>query len=101
MRIRLILLFQTLVAICLAPDFAQSAAGTGAKRLFTIGSSKLLGLVSLIAAVAFSVFAIAEEKPKENKPEVKFTARTELVLIPTLVTDKSGAHIGGLKKEEL
>ena len=32
MRIRLILLFQTLVAICLAPDFAKSAAGTGAKR---------------------------------------------------------------------
>jgi VWFA-related protein len=100
MRIRLILLFQTLVAICLAPDFAQSAAGTGAKTLVTIGSSKLLGRVVLIAAVAFSIFAIAEEKDKENNPDVKYTARTELVLIPTLVTDKSGNHISGLQKED-
>ncbi len=41
-----------------------------------------------------------KEKEKENNSEVTFTARTELVLIPTLVTDKSGNHISGLKKED-
>src|ERR1700689_1015374 len=29
-----------------------------------------------------------------------FTSSTELVLIPTVVNDKSGAHIAGLHKEE-
>src|SRR5580698_10556630 len=29
-----------------------------------------------------------------------FTSPTELVLIPAVVSDKSGAHVAGLKKEE-
>src|SRR6202166_5390741 len=41
-----------------------------------------------------------KNKEKENNSEVTFTARTELVLITTLVTDKSGNHITGLKKED-
>jgi len=41
-----------------------------------------------------------KNKEKESNSEVTFTARTELVLIPTLVTDKSGNHITGLKKED-
>src|SRR5882762_7000827 len=41
-----------------------------------------------------------KEKEKDNNSEVTFTARTELVLIPTLVTDKSGNHISGLTKED-
>ena len=53
-----------------------------------------------IAALAFSVCTFAKDKDKENNSEVKFTSRTELVLVPTLVSDKSGAHIGGLKKED-
>lgn len=32
--------------------------------------------------------------------DTKLTVHTELVLIPTLVTDKSGAQIRGLKKED-
>lgn len=100
MRIRLALLFQTLLVICLAPAFAQTAGGAGASTLFTTSRSKLLGHVALIAALALSVFAFAKEKDKENNSEVKFTARTELVLIPTLVTDKSGNHISGLQKED-
>jgi len=43
---------------------------------------------------------LAKDKNKENNSPVKFTARTELVLIPALVTDKSGNHISGLKKED-
>jgi len=63
---------------------------------------RLFCKVTIIAALAasISVFAQTKDKDKENGPEVQFTARTELVLIPTLVTDKSGAHISGLKKEE-
>jgi VWFA-related protein len=64
-------------------------------------SRKLSCYVILIAAVAGSIFVFAKPKDKEKESaEVKFTARTELVLIPTLVTDKSGNHITGLKKED-
>jgi len=59
---------------------------------------QLLGHVALIAALVLSVFAFA--KDKEDNSGVKFTARAELVLIPALVTDKSGAHVSGLKKED-
>jgi VWFA-related protein len=62
----------------------------------------------VIAALACSIFVFAKsnnkdkdkDKEKDNDSEVKFTARTELVLVPVLVTDKSGAHISGLKKED-
>jgi VWFA-related protein len=64
----------------------------------TIGR-KLFCYVTIIGALACSVFVIAKPKDKDNA-EVKFTARTALVLIPTLVTDKSGNHIKGLKKED-
>jgi len=68
----------------------------------TIG--RKLSCVTIIAALACSIFVVAKpkgkDKEKENNSEVKFTARTELVLIPTLVTDKSGNHISGLKKED-
>ena len=65
----------------------------------TIGR-KLSCYVTVIAVLACSIFVLAEPKDKENNSEVKFTSRTELVLIPTLVTDKSGNHISGLKKED-
>jgi VWFA-related protein len=57
---------------------------------------------ALIAALACSIglFARPKDKEKDNNSEVKFTARAELVLVPVLVTDKSGAHISGLKKED-
>ena len=54
--------------------------------------------VLIIAALAGSILVLA--KPKDKDAEVKFTARAELVLIPTLVTDKSGHHITGLKQED-
>src|ERR1700684_3954064 len=59
---------------------------------------------TILAALACSLFVLAKPEDKNNDKdidaEVKFTARTELVLIPTLVTDKSGNHISGLKKED-
>jgi VWFA-related protein len=54
------------------------------------------------SVVAFTCFILLRAIPKEKDdvPDVKFTLRTELVLIPTVVTDKSGKHITGLKKED-
>jgi len=67
----------------------------------TIGR-KLSCYVTIIAALACSTFVFAKpkDKDKENNSEVKFTSRTALVLVPALVTDKSGNHISGLKKED-
>ena len=39
-------------------------------------------------------------KSKEKPEEVNFTSSTELVLVPTVVTGKSGGHITGLTKED-
>jgi len=55
-------------------------------------------LVLTAVALSCSIPALAEKK--ESNAEVKFSARSELVLIPVLVTDKSGAHIAGLKQED-
>jgi VWFA-related protein len=71
-------------------------------------SRKLSCYVVIIISLVCSILVFAtpvdkdrdKDKEKENESEVKFTARAELVLIPTLVTDKSGHHITGLKKED-
>ena len=69
-------------------------------------SRRLSHPLAVIATLACSLLVLAspkdkdKDKDKENNAEVKFTSRAELVLIPTLVTDKSGAHITGLKKED-
>jgi VWFA-related protein len=54
----------------------------------------------VIAALAFPLTLFAGAKDKDNNAEVKFTSRAELVLVPAVVTDKSGNHITGLKKED-
>jgi len=61
----------------------------------------LAALVYCVFLVAVSTNALPNNKDKEkDNGEVKFTARAELVLIPTLVTDKSGNHVTGLKRED-
>ncbi len=54
--------------------------------------------VALLLAVALSTMTVAKEK--ENKPEISFTSRAEMVLVPVLVTDRKGNHIKGLKNED-
>lgn len=54
----------------------------------------------LTTASCIVLSAKDRDKEKENNPEIKFTTHSELVLVPTLVTDKSGAHITGLKQED-
>jgi VWFA-related protein len=59
---------------------------------------------ALAVALAGSVVAFAgaadKDKGNGNTSEVKFAAGAKLVLVPTLVTDKSGNHISGLKQED-
>src|ERR1700689_1297877 len=88
-------------AFTVLASLAIRASGLGG-RCFeqAANNGKLSKRFALIAALVLSVLAFAKEKDKKNNPDVKFTARTELVLIPTLVTDKSGNHIPGLKKED-
>lgn len=35
----------------------------------------------------------------QSQESAKLTARTDLVLVPVVVTDRSGKHVSGLKKE--
>ena len=65
------------------------------RTLTTIAS-----FVLCICVICTLAAAQKEDKEKPNGAEVKFTSRTELVLVPTVVTDKSGNHIAGLKKED-
>jgi VWFA-related protein len=60
---------------------------------------------ALVVALACSVFVFAgagggDKGKDKDASEVKFAAGAKLVLVPTLVTDKSGNHIGGLKQED-
>lgn len=54
--------------------------------------------LAVIIVLTGSLFLIAEDK--SVAPSSQFTSRTDLVMIPTLVTDKSGTHIKGLHKED-
>jgi VWFA-related protein len=51
-----------------------------------------------LAGMALLFASSRAQTTQSNAPT--FTSSTELVLIPTVVTDKSGAHISGLKKED-
>jgi VWFA-related protein len=52
------------------------------------------------AVLTCSIVVFATPNDKGSNSEIKFTSRTSLVLIAALVTDKSGRHIAGLKKED-
>ena len=59
---------------------------------------KSVWLISTFVLFICSSPSLANPRDKENT-DVKFTALSELVLVPTLVTDKSGNHVKGLTKE--
>jgi hypothetical protein len=46
------------------------------------------------------VRCLAATKGKDGKSEAQFTSRTDLLLVPALVTDKSANHITGLQEED-
>lgn len=78
---------------------ARACCVNPGRNVLIPGSSRhrTLHYLTILAALAICTSSVAKDK---GNSEVKFTSRTELVLIPTLVTDKSGAHISGLKKED-
>ncbi|MGA9355077.1 MAG: VWA domain-containing protein [Terriglobales bacterium] len=70
-------------------------------------SRSLLRPLPFVAALLLCVIGSANDKNdknnnnnKDSSAEVKFSARAELVMVPVVVTDKSGVHINGLKKED-
>jgi len=60
----------------------------------------LLALSRYLAMLAVLAICSSSSAKDKESSEVNFTSRTELVLIPTLVLDKSGTHVTGLKKED-
>jgi VWFA-related protein len=53
-----------------------------------------------VIVVLLCSFCAAQNGDKQAAEPAKFSTRTQLVLIPVLVTDKSGTHVSGLKKED-
>jgi VWFA-related protein len=54
-----------------------------------------------VIALAFTLTCVAQDsKPKPSDSDRKFSSTTELVLVPVVVRDKSGAHVGGLTKDD-
>src|SRR5271163_492916 len=63
----------------------------GCRRSCRVFLSGLLSCLILVPAVP---------RQTDDRSQVHLTVRTELVLVPTVVTDKSGNHVTGLKKED-
>jgi VWFA-related protein len=62
------------------------------RRRVRLRGSKIAGLLFLVLRVATLTVAQSRDQPPT------FTSSTQLVLVPTVVKDKSGAHIPGLTK---
>ena len=59
-----------------------------------------LGVALACSAFVFAGAGGGDKGKDKDASEVKFAAGAKLVLVPTLVTDKSGNHISGLKQED-
>ena len=58
-----------------------------------------VGIVLGLLTAGLAVINAAQTLPA-TEPQSKFKARAELVTVPVVVTDKSGAHVQNLKKED-
>jgi len=65
---------------------------------FNAKPSKAAIVLLLLASTAHS--NAADQKKSDDKPAATFTSQTELVLVPTVVTDKKGDHVPGLTKDD-
>src|SRR3954447_10013176 len=54
--------------------------------------------VGLLLVIAFLVLSSVAQSNKES--EITFTSSTNLVLVPTIVTDSKGDAINGMKAED-
>ncbi len=53
----------------------------------------------LVAIATLAILALSGVAASED-PQPTFTSHSELVLVPAVVTDKSGTHVSGLTKED-
>src|SRR5258706_2073121 len=63
------------------------------------------GFLSALLTAMFALAPASAQKPAQPaaqpaQPAATFSSRSELVLVPAIVTDRSGAHVAGLKKED-
>ncbi|ABF41181.1 hypothetical protein Acid345_2180 [Candidatus Koribacter versatilis Ellin345] len=54
----------------------------------------------VLLSTLFVPLTFAQTAPASDSGIPKFTSRSELVMVPVVVTDKSGQHVKGLKKED-
>ncbi|HVZ18297.1 MAG TPA: VWA domain-containing protein [Terriglobales bacterium] len=57
-------------------------------------------VIVIFLTLSALVLKASDQKTSSDKPSPTFTSQTELVLVPTVVTDKSGQHVSGLTKED-
>lgn len=67
-------------------------------------TSRLSIAVVTTALVAAAIFSRADDRSKKDAydqaVQARFSSRTELVLVPVIVTDRSGAHMSNLTKDD-
>ncbi len=69
-----------------------------AQKIF---GSCLIALVSLLGASTHAQIATPKKSETSSEPPaVTFKSRSELVLVPVIVTGHRGGHVAGLKKED-
>ena len=56
--------------------------------------------IIMLGTVASFILVFPGDKGQSKENSVTFTSRAELVLVPTLVTDRSGTHVTGLTKSD-
>jgi VWFA-related protein len=57
--------------------------------------------MKLLVGLLFSTIVVALQLPQtDESTTVTFTSRTNLVLVPVVVADKTGTHISGLSKDD-
>jgi len=56
--------------------------------------------IAVISTLLISISAAAADRQKKNDEATRFVSRVSLVLIPTVVSDHSGQHVSGLKKQD-
>ena len=86
-----------LSATSASPQRGGGASGGGARP--PAGSGGITRVDPLSAGPSFNSLSTGGPTAEEEK-KVVFTSQTVLVQVPVVVTDKSGAHIHDLKKED-
>ncbi|HKD81789.1 MAG TPA: VWA domain-containing protein [Candidatus Angelobacter sp.] len=67
------------------------------------GKRLLLLAIMVLCAIAIPMLAQKDQQPGTPKTQgdtYKFSVKANLVIVPVIVTDKQGNHVGGLKAED-